>query len=46
MSVTDVAEQVGVSTASIYFWETDDCRLREANLAALCKTLEVPIKAN
>jgi len=45
LSVTDVAEQVGVSTASIYFWETDHCRPRDANLAALCRTLKLPIKA-
>ena len=37
LSVAEVAEQVGVSTASIYFWETDRVRPRDANLSALCK---------
>jgi transcriptional regulator with XRE-family HTH domain len=45
LSVADVAEQVGVSASSIYFWETDHCRPRDANLTALCKVLKLPIKA-
>ena len=45
LSVVEVAEQVGVSTASIYFWETDHCRPRDANLTALCRTLKLPIRA-
>jgi transcriptional regulator with XRE-family HTH domain len=45
LSVAEVAEQVGVSTASIYFWETDRVRPRDANLSALCKVLKLPIKA-
>ena len=45
LSVSDVADRVGVSTASIYFWETDHCRPRDANLTALCKTLKLPIRA-
>jgi len=45
LSVSDVAEEIGVSTASIYFWETDRCRPREANLTALCKALKLPIRA-
>ena len=45
LSVAEVAEQVGVSTASIYFWETDRVRPRDENLSALCKTLKLPIKA-
>jgi DNA-binding XRE family transcriptional regulator len=45
LSVSDVAEQVGVSTSSIYFWETDHCRPRDANLTALCRALKLPIKA-
>ena len=32
LSAAEVAEQVGVSTASIYFWETDHCRPRDRNL--------------
>jgi transcriptional regulator with XRE-family HTH domain len=45
LSVVDVAEQVGVSTASIYFWETDHCRPRAENLSALCKVLKLPVRA-
>jgi transcriptional regulator with XRE-family HTH domain len=45
LSVADVAEQVGVSQASIYFWERDHCRPSDGNLAALCRTLKLPIKA-
>ena len=44
LSVSDVAEQVGVTTASIYFWETDHCRPRDENLSALCKVLKLPIR--
>jgi DNA-binding XRE family transcriptional regulator len=45
LSVAEVAEQVGVSTASIYFWENDHVRPRDANLSALCKVLRLPIRA-
>jgi transcriptional regulator with XRE-family HTH domain len=45
LSVADVAEMVGVSTVSIYFWETDHCRPRAENLSALCKVLKLPIRA-
>jgi DNA-binding XRE family transcriptional regulator len=45
LSVVEVAEQVGVSTASIYFWETDRVRPRDANLSALCKVLKLPVRA-
>ena len=45
LSVADVAEQVGVSQASIYFWERDHCRPRDGNLTALCRTLKLPIRA-
>jgi DNA-binding XRE family transcriptional regulator len=45
LSVAEVAEQVGVSTASIYFWENDYVRPRDANLSALCKVLKLPIRA-
>ena len=40
-----IAEQVGVSQASIYFWERDHCRPKDGNLAALCRTLNLPIRA-
>jgi transcriptional regulator with XRE-family HTH domain len=45
LSVLEVAEQVGVSSSSIYFWETDHCRPRDENLSALCKVLKLPIRA-
>ena len=45
LSVVEVADEVGVSTSSIYFWETDHCRPRDANLSALCKVLKLPIRA-
>jgi DNA-binding XRE family transcriptional regulator len=45
LSVAEVAEQVGVSTASIYFWENDYVRPRDANLSALCKVLKLPVRA-
>ncbi len=45
LSAAEVAEQVGVSTASIYFWEADRVRPRDANLSALCRVLRLPIKA-
>ena len=45
LSVAEVAEQAGVSQSSIYFWETDHCRPRAANLSALCKVLRLPVRA-
>ena len=45
LSVAEVADEVGVSTASIYFWETDHVRPRDANLSALCKVLKLPVRA-
>jgi transcriptional regulator with XRE-family HTH domain len=45
LTVAEVAERTGVSAASIYFWETDRVRPRDANLSALCKVLKLPIKA-
>jgi transcriptional regulator with XRE-family HTH domain len=45
LSVAEVAEQIGVSQSSIYFWETDRVRPRAANLSALCKVLKLPVRA-
>jgi transcriptional regulator with XRE-family HTH domain len=45
LSVAEVAERAGVTPATIYFWETDRVRPRDANLSALCKVLKLPIKA-
>jgi transcriptional regulator with XRE-family HTH domain len=45
LSVAEVAEQIGVSPSSIYFWETEHCRPRKANLNALCRVLKLPIRS-
>jgi transcriptional regulator with XRE-family HTH domain len=45
LSVAELADQVGVSTASIYFWESGRVRPRDVNLVALCKILKLPIRA-
>ena len=45
LSVAEVADEVGVSAASIYFWENDRVRPRDANLSALCKVLKLPVRA-
>lgn len=45
LSVAEVADHVGVSTAAVYFWETDFCRPRDSNLTAVCKLLKLPIRA-
>jgi DNA-binding XRE family transcriptional regulator len=45
LTVAEAADQVGVSSSSIYFWETDHCRPRDANLSALCKVLKLPVRA-
>jgi transcriptional regulator with XRE-family HTH domain len=45
LTVAELAERVGVSTGSIYYWETDYCRPRAENLSALCKVLKLPLRA-
>jgi transcriptional regulator with XRE-family HTH domain len=45
MSVSEVAERVGVTSPCVYFWEMGRTRPRDANLVALCKTLKLPIRA-
>jgi transcriptional regulator with XRE-family HTH domain len=45
LSVAEVAESVGVSTASLYSWETGRGRPRDTNLSALCKVLKLPVRA-
>jgi transcriptional regulator with XRE-family HTH domain len=45
LTVVEVADEVGVSAASIYLWENDRVRPRDANLSALCKVLKLPIRA-
>lgn len=45
LSVSEVADRVGVSTSAVYFWESDRVRPRDENLSALCKVLKLPIRA-
>jgi DNA-binding XRE family transcriptional regulator len=45
LSATEVADLVGVSSVSVYFWETDRCRPRDHNLTLLCRVLKLPIRA-
>ena len=45
LRVRDVAALMDVSDAIIYRWETDQRRPTDANLSALCKVLNLPIKA-
>ena len=45
LSVAEVADQMGVSSADVYLWETDRSRPRDANLSALCKVLKLPVRA-
>jgi len=44
MSVSEVAERVGVTSPCVYFWEMGRTRPRDANLVALCKALRLPIR--
>ena len=39
----ELADQIGVTYASIGFWETDWCRPTEKHLRALCKALKLSI---
>jgi transcriptional regulator with XRE-family HTH domain len=45
LSVSELAESIGVSQAAIYLWEADRVRPRAANLTALCKALKLPVRA-
>lgn len=45
LSVVEAANQIGVSPASIYFWESGRVRPRAANLSALCKVLKLSVRA-
>ena len=39
-----IADAIGVSYASIYFWETDHCRPNDNNLSAVCKALRASVR--
>lgn len=43
-SVAELAEEIGVSQSSIYFWETDRVRPRDVNLTELCRALRLPVR--
>lgn len=44
LSVAEVAERTGVSQSTVYFWESNRVRPRDANLSALCKVLKLPVR--
>ena len=44
MSVAQVAENVGVTPVSIYYWESGRVRPRDRNLSQLCKVLRLPVR--
>ena len=43
-TVAQLAERVGVSQVSIYYWESGRVRPRDTNLTALCKALKMPVR--
>ena len=43
-TVAELADRLGVSQVSIYYWESGRVRPRDANLAALCKALKMPVR--
>ena len=43
-TVAQLANRLGVSQVSIYYWESGRVRPRDANLTALCKALKMPIR--
>lgn len=43
MSVSELADRLGVSAMSVYNWESGRSRPRVRNLSALCKTLRLRV---
>jgi hypothetical protein len=43
-TVAELADRVGVSQVSIYYWESGRVRPRDTNLTALCKALKLPVR--
>jgi len=43
-TVAELADRLGVSQVSIYYWESGRVRPRDTNLAALCKALKMPMR--
>jgi transcriptional regulator with XRE-family HTH domain len=44
LTVAEVAANVGVSSVSIYYWESGRVRPRDRNLSVLCKVLQLPVR--
>jgi DNA-binding transcriptional regulator YiaG len=43
-TVAELADRLGVSQVSIYYWESGRVRPRDTNLTALCKALKMPMR--
>jgi transcriptional regulator with XRE-family HTH domain len=43
-TVAELADRLGVSQVSIYYWESGRVRPRDTNLAALTKALKMPVR--
>jgi DNA-binding XRE family transcriptional regulator len=43
-TVAELADRLGVSQVSIYYWESGRVRPRDTNLTALCKALKMPVR--
>ena len=43
-TVAELADRVGVSQVSVYYWESGRVRPRDTNLTALCRALKMPLR--
>lgn len=43
-TVAQLADRIGVSQVSIYYWESGRVRPRDTNLTLLCKALKMPVR--
>ena len=43
-TVAQLADRLGVSQVSIYYWESGRVRPRDTNFTALCKALKMPVR--
>ena len=43
-TVAELADRLGVSQVSIYYWESGRVRPRINNLTALCRALKMPMR--
>ena len=44
LTVAELADKIGVSQVSVYYWESGRVRPRDTNLTALCKALKMPVR--